>query len=337
VLSWGAGEVTVNCDNAGMFRWRRDGVPPETVRAMAFTPRHAPSPWVTAGDERVLTLRVSAGGYISGNVVGPNGQGVFPAAVAIAEMDVAAPNPYKPGQLPATTIQAKDGAFRIGPLRPGRYTVRGESRQHSSGLVRDVLVSADHTTANIEITLGRGGVVHGIVHDATRTPMPGARVTLWIPNAVMPPRIARAGPDGSYRIEGLPRGRFSLRVQMRGYLTSLSSGIELEEGADVERDLTLRKAKKGERFAFQGIGATLMRRSGGIAVGNLIANSPAKKAGLRSGDVIVGVDGQQTSKKSIREVVEWIRGEPDSEVTLEITRNGAPMHIQIRRGNVVMK
>ena len=135
----------------------------------------------------------------------------------------------------------------------------------------------------------------------------------------------------------MPRGRFSLRVRKRGYLTNLSSGLELDDGGDVERELILRRAKKGERFSFQGIGATLMRRGGGVAVGALIAGSPAKGAGLRKGDVITSVDGQATRGKSIREVVEWIRGEPDSAVSLQITRAGQPMQIEIIRGNVVMK
>ena len=337
VLNWGAAEVTVYCDDAGNFRWRRDGVPAETVRAMAFSTSHSPSAWVSAGSEGILTLRVSKGGFITGRVVGPDGDGVFPAAVAVAAMDVAPPNPYKATDLKSTRIGNREGTFRLGPLRPGRYSLRGESRKHSPGLVTDILVSADHTTANIEIRLTRGGVIRGVVRDAANTPIGGARVTLWLPNAVMPPRIAQADADGIYAITGLPKGRFSLRVQQQGYLTSLSSGVELSEGEEVDRDLVLRKAKKGERFAFQGIGATLARKGDGIAVGNLIANSPAMAAGLRSGDVITAVDGQGTQKKGIREVVEWIRGEPDSTVTLAVIRGGKPMNIEIRRGNVIMK
>ncbi len=337
VLNWGAAEVTVYCDDAGSFRWRRDGVPAQTVRAMAFSRNHSPSAWVSAGSEGILTLRVSKGGFITGRVVGPDGDGVFPAAVAVASMDVASPNPFKPSDLTSTRIGNREGTFRLGPLPPGRYSLRGESQKHSPGLVADILVSADHTTANIEIRLTRGGAIRGVVRDDANAPIPGARVTLWLPNAVMPPRIARADAEGMYAITGLPKGRFSLRVQQQGYLTSLSSGVELAEGEDVDRDLVLRKAKKGERFAFQGIGATLTRKGGGIAVGNLIANSPAMAAGLQSGDVITAVDGQGTQKKGLREVVEWIRGEPDSTVTLAVVRGGKPMNIEIRRGNVVMK
>ncbi|MCO4762522.1 MAG: carboxypeptidase regulatory-like domain-containing protein [Myxococcales bacterium] len=337
VISWGASEATVSCDTRGEFRWRRDGVPIETVRVMALSPRHAPSPWETGGREELMILRLGQGGFISGRVVDPDGSPVFPAAVAIESMDVGSPNPYKAREIRATRVNGPEGVFKLGPLRPGRYTLRGESQKHGPGLARDVLVSSDHETANIEIKLTHGGVLRGTVLDGSNNPIDKARVIVWVPRAVMPPRVTVSAVDGGYTIRGLPRGRFSVRVRKHGYLTTLVSGIEIEEGSEVHRDLIVRRGKSGERFAFQGIGATLTRRGGGIAVGNLIASSPAKAAGLKSGDVIRAVDGQATRGKGIREVVEWIRGEPGSAVTLEVVRGGQPMRIEIVRSDVVMK
>ncbi len=337
VVQWGGGEAVVSTDHLGRFSWSKPGVPTETVRAMAVSPRHTPSTWASPHGEEPLVLRLGKGGLVSGTVVDPNGQPVFPSAVSVVSMDVGAPNPFSAREIKAARVGDPSGTFRIGPLRPGRYTLRGESQRHGPGIVADILVSEDHETSNVEVRLSSGSVLRGRVSDSKDAPIKGARVILFVPGAVMPPRVVVTNAEGEYHIGGLPPGRFSLRVRETGYLTALTSGIELRDGEDARRDVTLRKPKKGERFAFQGIGATLTRRGGGIAVGGLIPGGPASGAGLRPGDVIRTVDGQKTSGKGIRQVVEWIRGEPGSTVEMEIVRGGQPMRIAVERGNVVVK
>jgi carboxyl-terminal processing protease len=50
-------------------------------------------------------------------------------------------------------------------------------------------------------------------------------------------------------------------------------------------------------------------------------DSPAEKAGLRAGDIVVNVDGKETTGHDISEVIDWIRGEAGTKVAVTV-RNG---------------
>ena len=50
-------------------------------------------------------------------------------------------------------------------------------------------------------------------------------------------------------------------------------------------------------------------------------DSPAEKAGLRAGDIVVSVDGKETTGHDMSEVIDWIRGEAGTKVTVTV-RNG---------------
>jgi carboxyl-terminal processing protease len=69
---------------------------------------------------------------------------------------------------------------------------------------------------------------------------------------------------------------------------------------------------------FEGIGAYLDMRNGQGYVVAPIDGSPADKAGLRAGDLIIEVDGQPTMGWTIEELVAQIRGPEGSTVTLTI-------------------
>ena len=72
---------------------------------------------------------------------------------------------------------------------------------------------------------------------------------------------------------------------------------------------------------FEGIGATLT--GGGyndVVVVRPLANSPALRAGLRSGDVIRQVDGRSIKNMSLYDVISRIRGPRKTIVTLYVER-----------------
>lgn len=75
---------------------------------------------------------------------------------------------------------------------------------------------------------------------------------------------------------------------------------------------------------FSGIGAELGKDpQGNIVVISPISGFPAEKAGLRAQDVIIEVDGESTSGKSISDAVGKIRGEKGTKVKLKVVRNKA--------------
>ncbi|HAN30105.1 MAG TPA: hypothetical protein DCQ06_00775 [Myxococcales bacterium] len=335
-VRWGAGQARISVDSRGAFTWSRPDVPVEVVQVAAASPRHQPSEWTKAQPGQEMLLQLGPGGFLRGNVLSADGQGVSPAMVQVVEVDVGAA-PTAPGALPLFLVKEKSGAFRLGPLQPGRYRIRGESQRHSSADLTDLVVSAGQNSDGHELTLGNGCQVTGDIRSTSGKPLRGAVIHLLVPGSKMGPRRTMSRADGGYQLEGVPVGRFTLRVSKRGFLTSMTSGVECDNNQQVLRTLELRPARSGEKFAFQGIGATLAQRGDSVIIRALVPESPAAGSGLRIGDRIMGVDGQPISSRSLSRVIEMIRGEPGTSVELSIERDGGQTTIVINRGEVVMK
>jgi carboxyl-terminal processing protease len=72
------------------------------------------------------------------------------------------------------------------------------------------------------------------------------------------------------------------------------------------------------RGEFQGIGAEVRMEDSQVVIVAPIDNSPAQRAGLRPGDVILKIDGQDTTGLSLDEVVSRILGPAGTRVTLTL-------------------
>ena len=79
---------------------------------------------------------------------------------------------------------------------------------------------------------------------------------------------------------------------------------------------------------FFGIGATLQKGKRGLVITSVIAGSPAEKAGLKPGDVIVTVDGQPTANEAVDVGVARIRGDEGTHVKLGVEpKAGGPVEV----------
>lgn len=83
--------------------------------------------------------------------------------------------------------------------------------------------------------------------------------------------------------------------------------------------------------SFSGIGAELGKDGTNIVVISPIAGFPAEKAGLKSKDIIVSIDGQDTNGLSVDEAVKRIRGEAGTQVKLGYVRDGQKQEVTITR------
>ncbi|MBI6545722.1 MAG: PDZ domain-containing protein, partial [Cyanobacteria bacterium NC_groundwater_1444_Ag_S-0.65um_54_12] len=89
--------------------------------------------------------------------------------------------------------------------------------------------------------------------------------------------------------------------------------------------------------SFSGIGIQIGIRDKKLTVIAPIEDTPAHRAGLKSGDHILGVDGKPTKDMAIEEAVSLIRGQRGTKVKLLIERNGTPkpFNVSIVRDNIV--
>lgn len=89
---------------------------------------------------------------------------------------------------------------------------------------------------------------------------------------------------------------------------------------------------------YQGIGVTIAPDDEGyINVVAPIEGSPAEKAGIKSGDKIVKINGVEYSAKEMDKAVSKMRGKPGTKVVVSVLRNKDMLDFQILRANVVLK
>ena len=89
--------------------------------------------------------------------------------------------------------------------------------------------------------------------------------------------------------------------------------------------------------SFEGIGANVGIRDGDITIIAPLPDSPAERAGIRAGDVIREVDGEDTEGWSLLEAVSRIRGPKGEPVILGIERPEESVTLTIVRDQVELR
>jgi len=90
------------------------------------------------------------------------------------------------------------------------------------------------------------------------------------------------------------------------------------------------------RGEFGGLGIEVTMENGLVKVVSPIDDTPAAKAGLQTGDLIVQLDGQQVQGLTLQEAVEKMRGPVNSKITLTIQRAGKekPFDVVLTRAEI---
>ncbi|MFT4766294.1 MAG: carboxyl-terminal processing protease [Oleispira sp.] len=73
---------------------------------------------------------------------------------------------------------------------------------------------------------------------------------------------------------------------------------------------------------FGGLGIEVAIEDGLIKVVSPIDDTPADKAGIKSGDFIVSLDGKPVREMSLTDAIDQMRGEPGTDIGVSIQRNG---------------
>ena len=122
-----------------------------------------------------------------------------------------------------------------------------------------------------------------------------------------------------------------LKNAIRGMLSGLdphSAYLEKEE---------FQELKEGTSGEFGGLGIEVGMEDGFVKVVSPIDDTPAQKAGVRAGDLIIRLDDTAVKGLSLNEAVKLMRGAPGSDITLTIVREGEEKPLQIKLTRAVIK
>jgi len=124
-------------------------------------------------------------------------------------------------------------------------------------------------------------------------------------------------------VEGAIKGMLTTLDPHSGYLDP-----------DFYQDLQVQT--KGE---FGGLGIEITIKDGLLVVVAPMEDSPAEKAGVRPGDVIVKIDGKYTKEFSLVDAVKRLRGPKGSPIQISLARKGVPelIDVTIVRDNISVR
>jgi hypothetical protein len=89
------------------------------------------------------------------------------------------------------------------------------------------------------------GTISGYVTDQNGGVMPGATITAASGGQQMV-RTTQSNPQGFFDLQGLPRGRYQITVEMSGFETQLQKDVEVTSGANVRLDFALKVGSLAE-------------------------------------------------------------------------------------------
>jgi carboxyl-terminal processing protease len=110
-------------------------------------------------------------------------------------------------------------------------------------------------------------------------------------------------------------------------ISGMLSGLDPHSGymdAEVFREM---QSETEGRYA--GLGMEISRHNGFLEVVSITDNSPASKAGIKTGDIITAIDGELVQGLLIEDTVKRMRGPPHSGVTLSIRREGVARSFEV--------
>ncbi|HXW63833.1 MAG TPA: S41 family peptidase [Burkholderiaceae bacterium] len=115
-----------------------------------------------------------------------------------------------------------------------------------------------------------------------------------------------------------------LQEAISGMLAGLDPHSAFLDG-DAYRDLQI-----GTQGEFGGLGIEVGSEDGAIKVIAPIDDTPAARAGIRAGDVIIKIDDKFTRGMSLSDAIKLMRGKPQTPITLTLARKGEAQPVEVK-------
>jgi len=120
------------------------------------------------------------------------------------------------------------------------------------------------------------------------------------------------------------------RAAVDGVISSLDAHSSFLTAAEYD------EMKVSTAGRYSGVGIEVAAQDGHVVVVSPIEGSPAARAGVRAGDTVLAVDGQDVETGQLDRTIERMRGPAGSRVRLVIGRSGAaePLQFELERSEV---
>ncbi|HEY3500947.1 MAG TPA: carboxypeptidase regulatory-like domain-containing protein [Polyangiaceae bacterium] len=235
-----------------------------------------------------------------------------------------------------------EGRYRIREVAAGPAKLSVSHPDYATA-VRDLAVAptgrADRALELDPIDLSEPGSVEGEVVDADGNPVGGARVSIgraeaYLPAGTLPPGVAQTDENGHFELSGVPEGRHLIEafstISGRGRVKDIEvSANRVTDGIKI----VLSPAPSEDTLAGGNIAITLGERGRGasleIVVTQVAASSEAERAGLASGDILVGIDGTRPS--SMSDARSHLAGRAGTDVVIELLRGEERVVLRVAR------
>ncbi len=125
------------------------------------------------------------------------------------------------------------------------------------------------------------------------------------------------------------------KVLLENAIRGLLSGLDPHSAyLDKKAYTTLREGTSGE---FGGLGIVVGMKDGFVNVISPIDDTPAERAGVKSGDLIIRLDDQNVKGMTLEDAVNIMRGKPKTAILLTIVREGEDKPLKIKITRAVIK
>jgi len=110
-------------------------------------------------------------------------------------------------------------------------------------------------------------------------------------------------------------------------ISGMLSGLD-PHSAYLDAD-AFRELQVGTQGEFGGLGIEVGTEDGFVKVVSPIEDTPAARAGVKAGDLIVKIDEKPTKGLALNDAVKLMRGKPKTQIVLTISRKGEPRPLVI--------
>ncbi|MEZ5173207.1 MAG: S41 family peptidase [Bacteroidia bacterium] len=132
-----------------------------------------------------------------------------------------------------------------------------------------------------------------------------------------------------YYVDEVPPGKL-MKTGIDAMLESLDPYTNYIPEEDIEDARFMTTGQYG------GIGALIRTKDDFVVIAEPYENSPAAKAGLMAGDIVIEIEGKSTEGKTTSDVVKVLKGTPNTPVKIKIRRPGVeqPLEKEIIREEI---